>query len=616
MSSLRSGSCLDPDKDLDWSTPYPSSDTASSHTRRKFSDHEKGSSLNSNSYVTFGGNNCLADCSPPVHNSTSYAKQRLPGLNSIHATSIGTAPVPQGTSIVLRNALPVLVQQKIGTATESEHTAARRRCMLWEVILEEIMEHVYDSTHDFDPDLTQPSHSKDLATLRESMWDSSATARADKPERRFQMSSLNVLSQPRLYMLLYAGNRRALHPGCRPPIDPCSPPGLLKSRKNVSIDFGSLGILPAELFLMVIELLSQPDKTSLALTNTSFWKALDGADLWQPFYEIDKRVKMQVLSRLDRSLGPVTRDELYACSICLTSHRSDHFGLVEPKRPPEIRKCLIRFGQAHLGPYFHFDWINNRKMGNNTMRAEHAVLWRNRNTKFSLGNTEDKTRLNRVSKVDIHIYKVEHKDCVQTRWEFPYLTEAARLGAQWTYLNRLPGELQLCPHNRFGREGVHSWVGRHSRRRCDSVEHGFDCVCFDLSGRETTRCRFCATDISQIIEVSDDEKECCVITTDKILGDDENPGSREWESQCSEDETSFCPSLCGVPDHMAYREGGCIRNLLDGLERGTPPLDKRFPSPEELWGNDCRRRYLSYPRDPDPRPRFPRIRVGPSSKHR
>ena len=358
---------------------------------------------------------------------------------------------------------------------------------------------------------------------------------------------------------------------------------------------------------MVLDNLPVADKTSLALTSTGFYKAMSGYELWHPAVPgMQNPVKSQVLKRMENRGDCFQAGKLLVCSYCLTFHTMNYFSSFERFMSPAHRKCFLVFGQARLGPHYRLSWLDVLAMRNNSYHRECAVIGRERSLWYDgWSMKEGITFPDRIFRVVIDIHKLNHTIYVRTRWDFPYLTGAARLGAQWYYLDSLPEVLELCPHNNFKQGATEGWIGRQSRRRCEEQSHGFGCMCYDLQPQRTTRCRFCATDIYHGIQ-----DDCYYIMTDKILGCDTYPESREWQSHSSEDERGLNRyTLSRMSDDAAMREGGTIRNILESLQNGTNPRAMTFPTAKVLWADDCRLKDVRPLRSLNTKPLLQRLRV-------
>ena len=409
--------------------------------------------------------------------------------------------------------------------------------------------------------------------------------------------------------MIYTADYPAPHLRVISPFDHSSPLGKMRYSRNLPVATGSLGVLPPELLLMVLDNLDLADKTSLALTCTGFYRTMDGCKLWSndsPGHH--DGAKMEVLRRMEKYDDLILSEKLLLCSYCITFHRKALFHPSQYHAQSRFRECYLAYGQVRLGPSLRFHWSDVLAMANNSCRTEHAMVWREKSSfawLFLLGNYN--TNLDRRFRVSTDIYKVNHTICARTRWEFPYLAEAAHLGVQWYYLNSLPEEFELCPHNRFGRGREGGWIGRHGLRRCEERSHGFECMCYDLKSQRTTRCRFCATDIHhQILNDS------YFITTDKILGNDVVSRSREWQSHGSPDERGFSAHyhLSKLSDDLVLREGGIIRDTLRRLEDGgSKRSDFHFPSKKELWGYDYRFKSRGYLSRSSPKSMWENMRV-------
>ena len=267
--------------DLARSTPSRSPSITSSSCRMQWelSSHDTGSVLSFLKHVAPSTVIRLIENYPSLHIGTSRAKHNQSSSSIMRKTSIGVSLVLKLCLRIVWYVLSIYVYEEARIAVETEQIAVRRHRMLWGTTLEELLERVADSADDFDLDMTQPRYSRDLATVRDSMWNECAPPCADMSKRRFQTAYIGTLIHQRLYVLLYARNGQAPHLDLGNDWD--SPLGTMMRRKDAPIDFGFLGVLPAELFLMIINQLSTLNKTNLALTNPSFWKALDAHCLWR-----------------------------------------------------------------------------------------------------------------------------------------------------------------------------------------------------------------------------------------------------------------------------------------------------------------------------------------------
>ena len=557
--------------------------------------------------------------------SKSFAVGQQLGCGDIRTTTVDDS---QRSSLILgvdSHVLPPLGDYAVLSPAAVERNATERRHMLMKIALEEFKlllplsfhgdseslealktlkanwKGYNDSIKGFDDSLEDFNEERERSCLRNRAqkqtelhrWtsDGCISSLQELSKRQFQTADLLTyhigLGLFQLKMS-YTADRPAPHLQTISPLDFSSPLWKLRFESNRPLKIGLFGVLPPELLLQILGDVQLVDKTCLALTCSGFYRAMDGYQLWNRKTPGRRdQGKMEVLERMEKLGDRISLSKPLVCSYCLTFHRKALFPLNQYLVHPTKRKCYLAYGQVHLGPNLRFCWSDVQAMANNACRREYAMIWRERSLFAWLGYSRDlRPYTARRFRVSTDIYKANYTIFTRTRWEFPHLAKAARLGVQWYYLNSLLGKFELCPHNRFGRGTKGGWVGRHGLHRCEKTSHGFECMCYDLKHERTARCRFCATDIHHEIR-----KNSYIITTDKILGSDTDPESREWQSHgLSDERDSYNYTLSRIPDGMALRDGGTIRSTLQSLEDSSARSTFQCPSARELWGDDRRLR--------------------------
>ena len=329
-----------------------------------------------------------------------------------------------------------------------------------------------------------------------------------------------------VFQMLYAGSCPASH------LDKYtkfySPIDAIFAKPARSMTFGSLNVLPVELFDEIMSYLSDDDRTLLAITNSSFFRVF--GQNWKTVKGQAWNQRVNLITMLEVALSNQKGKKLRACWLCAALHSQVNFSSTNWRKEASRRFCLLRLGQIKLGPHLHLTWPDMRDLQNNSRSTRYAVIWHDAQPDwYQCSMADHNVRPKALPRGNIHVIielrRFDHKVCVYSRFEFPHLVKGARRHLHWHYLQSLPVSIRyLCPHHDFADGKWHDV----RCKRCPNEKTGNN----SGNGREEVmRCAECWTDIWYGEEKLADGSACFVIKTWKFLGSARYYKSKEWEAQ-------------------------------------------------------------------------------------
>ena len=347
------------------------------------------------------------------------------------------------------------------------------------------------------------------------------------------------------------------------------------------------GILPAEIFLDILEYLAPVQQAALASTSLLLLR-LVGRSCWIELKRSGEcSSTFDFLSLLERDFVAKSRP-LLLCSACMAFRSSSAFDALSQNISPTMRKCELHYGSVDLASHLRLARSDILNIPVNKPQDSFATLQMHHNTERSYhefgehwyipsNHSRHKSHSRRYrysctyAHVTTSILRTPSFVCAETRWELPAATVAAEKNQPrkvWDKVLEHPG--WACPHNPISAWWLSNYWSAGKEANQGSPPRMFSPM----------RCRFCATDIEPGIEVLADGKPCLVITTWRILWGEDNAASREWTTQQPFGPVSTCRTVYGrsSPTRSGYlRPGGKIRDAfqecrLTGKDMDIPGL--------------------------------------------
>ena len=412
-----------------------------------------------------------------------------------------------------------------------------------------------------------------------------------------KLQRATIVAQGKACTVVYSADQPASHFAPVVPTPQAMPPKRLQRSVEDIIDLANsrgksniFSTIPVEIFLNIIEHLAPHSQAALALTSITVFRLIDSS-CWTTLRPPGNRLEsLNFLSLLDNDFRTSSRP-LLLCSSCLAFHDWTNFDTRSQSQSPSTRLCELHYGKVHVAPHLHLSWRDIRRLAPDTSHETFATLQMHhyRDSPYqdyfvtqNLPYRHPRIKIDctpayacTYAHVTTSILKSSTAVCAETRWEFPSATTAAMEGRPrdvWDRLFEHPG--WICPHNpvsawwlsNYWAVGQGANKGSRPRMFCPM------------------RCRLCPTDVEPAIEVLADGKPCLVVTTWRVLRQEDDSRSWEWVMQqpgAKTPDIEYGGLTIRVPKSGYLRPGGGIRDAFRGCK-----LSGREIELPELWSAD------------------------------